>query len=301
MKYLIQYFIFSLLAILIGTTSCIAQQKSFIIDLDNKNINEVVLGNGSVNFPGCRIYLYNIWISDKDDKYLITASILPDITTGRIKWDTLNTPPLGNRYINIIDTALESIHHYITNCHKFFFTKENYYLKSDEYTAVIKKKDAFYTAPSNPCIVEFYKYSSQAPYRLEDYDYITIYPNGITYAPQDIENIRSYFYKNFKGDISFQGKLLILKKDSNQDKIIKFWITPPPSLDAGWQYYGIEQFNFISGIGVVAGTFRQYLRGGTGAVVSNKLSHFEQHTKIFTPITINGIPFAQYLQKVSKK
>jgi len=295
-----KYFI-SVVLLIIGSIPASSQKKYVVIDLNKPETNEVVLGKGSVNFPLARIYLYNKWLRVKNETYLITASILPDISTGQIKWDSLSAIPQQYEIVDIDQIAIKSITHYFDNCKKISFD-DNYPLKTTEYTVIIKKRNNYLIASSNPCLFEFYKYSIANPFALEDYDYISLYPNGTPYSLADISKIQYYLYSNFKGDIHYLGKVLPYGKANivYDKEEFSFWITQPPAFDIGWQYFGIEEFKLIPQIGIIAGSFKQYLRGGTGSIVNPKRSHFERNTNLFTAISINGIPFKEFLNNMDK-
>lgn len=276
-------------------------KKYVIIDLNQPTTNEVIMGNGSTNFPKTKIYLYNKWLRLKSETFLITASILPDITNGKTIFNTLTAIPTEYEIVDIDQIAIQSINYYFNNCNKITFDSK-YPLKTTEFTVILKKENKYLIASSNTCLFEFYKYSSATPTAIEDYNYISLYPYGTLYSREDISKIQHYLHTNFKGDIHYLGKLLPSAKSENSEgkEEFTFWITNPPLLDVGWEYFGIEEFRFIPFVGIIAGTFVQYLKGGTGSIVNQKISHFEQNTKLFTAITINGIPFAKFLQNMNK-
>ncbi|MEO6837660.1 MAG: hypothetical protein ABI261_02920 [Ginsengibacter sp.] len=273
-------------------------KKYVIIDLNQPSTNEVILGNGSTNLPNAKIFLYNKWIQWKNETFLITASILPDIINGEIKFDSLTNIPKEYEIVDMDKIAIKSINYYLNNCNKL---DSKYPLKTTKFTAIIKKKNKYFIALSNTCLLEFYKYSQATPFSIQDYDYITLYPYGTPYSRNDVLKIKEYLHSNFKGDLNDLGKVMPFGKPENiyGQKEFSFWITLPPAFDIGWQYFGIEDFKLIPDIGIVAGSFRQYLKGGTGSVINTNFSHFEQNTKLFTAISINGHSLKEFLKEIN--
>lgn len=279
-------------------TSLFAQKQSFIIDLSNKNVIEVVMGNGSKVFPGSRIYLYNIW--NKQKTRLITVSILPDITNGETEWDTLSTLPQSNQFVNIEKVAAKALSEYFD--HQENNPEDYLSLKSMDYTPLILKNGRIITT-KNDCLVEIYKSPasiSSVPL-FKEFSYVTL-NTAVTHSDENkLQDFVKLMYKQVGFIIDITGKIFCKNKisiASHQGYL--FWVSSPPFLHVNWQYYGIEKFVFIPQIGIISGSFVRYLHGDTGNVVSLKSSGFEKTLKMFRAISINGKTVNDYFSSLQK-
>lgn len=272
-----------------------AQKQTFIVNLSNTNVNEVIMGNGSVNFRDSRIFLYNIWNNDRSQ--LITVSILPDITSGVTKWDTLANISHLSKVIDLLKMADDNIQKYLEGHSEF----NNLQLKFTGYRPVIIKNNKILTT-DDICLVEFYNVPKQAGViNFDRLNYISLYPNKKGISKDSLFNYINETYNRFGFTLDATSKL-ICEGNSGLPDIggYTFWVSLPPSIDIGWQYYGTERFIFNPEIGVVAGSYKTYLRGGTGSIVNSKISGFEWDTKMFLPLLINGLRPAIYMKEMRR-
>jgi len=193
------------------------------------------------------------------DELLITMSILPAITSGRVDWVPISLDSLTGRQVAWPAVANDAYTR-LFNYEALGGPAIDWSRRRVDLRPIIKRGSQYFTTKQT-VLTEYFVLRNKLTWYPTSGDNATINCLARPFTPVDYageaERIRTTMgtrsEPNLRGELS--TKLLLRKVENGT---YTFWSLPPTIMDGGIAEFGIGELRFKPQVGIISGTYAQY-------------------------------------------